>query len=68
MRILPFAVFSILVIYCLRNTRFTAAPFGAPEIIAVVLAAAILVWKRNNLLSIGISTAVYMFLLQVVFV
>lgn len=67
-RILPFAIISILVIYCLRNTRFIAAPFGAPEIIAVVLAAAIHVWKRNNLLSIGISTAVYMFLLQVVFV
>ena len=67
-RILPFAIISILVIYCLRNTSFTAAPFGAPEIIAVALAAAIHVWKRNNLLSIGISTVVYMFLLQVVFV
>lgn len=67
-RILPFAIISILVIYCLRNTSFTAAPFGVPEIIAVALAAAIHVWKRNNLLSIGISTVVYMFLLQVVFV
>lgn len=67
-RILPFAIISILVVYCLRGIDFTAMPFGAPEIIAVALTAVIHVWKRNNLLSIGISTVAYMIMLQFVFV
>ncbi|MEM1486353.1 AzlD domain-containing protein [Oscillospiraceae bacterium PP1C4] len=66
-RILPFAIISILVVYCLRGIDFTAVPFGLPEIIATLLVVVIHVWKRNNLLSIGISTAVYMFLVQCVF-
>ena len=48
----------------LRGIDFASVPFGAPEIIAVSLTVAIHVWKRNNLLSIGVSTTVYMLLLR----
>ena len=44
------------------------APHGAPELLAVALVAILHVWKRNNLLSIGLGTVFYMFLIQVVFV
>ena len=66
-RALPFAIISILVVYCLRGLELSAAPFGAPELIAVALTVALHVWKRNNLISIGVSTAVYMLLVQLVF-
>lgn len=67
-QVLPFAIISILVIYCLRGTDLTSAPFGAPELIGCLLAAGVHLWKRNNLLSIGISTVAYMVMVQFIFV
>ncbi len=57
----------MLVIYCLKDVRMTEAPFGAPEIIASALVAAVQAWKRNSLLSILAGTAAYMLLIQLVF-
>ena len=37
------------------------------ELIAVLVTAVLHVWKRNNLLSIGVGTVLYMFLIQAVF-
>ena len=51
----------MLVIYCLKNVSVLAAPFGLPEFIAVAAVIVLHVWKRNNLLSIGVGTALYMF-------
>ena len=65
--VLPTAVIGMLVIYCLKNVSVLAAPFGLPEFIAVAAVIMLHVWKRNNLLSIGAGTALYMFLIQVVF-
>ena len=65
--LLPGAIFAMLVIYCLKNVSVLAAPFGLPEFIAVAAFIMLHVWKRNNLLSIGAGTALYMFLIQVVF-
>ena len=66
-RVLTPAVIGMLVIYCLKNVSVLAAPFGLPEFIAVAAVIVLHVWKRNNLLSIGAGTALYMFLIQVVF-
>ena len=49
------------------NVSVLAVPFGLPEFIAVAVVIVLHVWKRNNLLSIGVGTALYMFLIQVVF-
>ena len=66
-RALPCAVMGMLVVYCLRSLDLTAAPFGAPEILAVAVCVGLHVWRRNTLLSIAGSTAVYMLLVQAVF-
>ncbi|MEF9941169.1 MAG: branched-chain amino acid transporter permease [Lachnospiraceae bacterium] len=66
-KVLTPAVIGMLVIYCLKSTPVLESPHGLPEIIAVVSVVILHVWKRNNLLSIGVGTALYMFLIQVVF-
>ena len=66
-RVLPPAIIGMLVVYCLKDTVVTAAPFGAPELIAGALVVALQAWKRNALLSILSGTAAYMLLVQLVF-
>ena len=66
-KVLTPAVIGMLVVYCLKNTPVREAPHGIPELIAVIVVAGLHVWKRNNLLSIGVGTVLYMFLIQAVF-
>ena len=66
-KVLTPAVIGMLVVYCLKNTQVMAAPYGIPEVISVITVAVLHVWKRNNLLSIGVGTVLYMVLIQVVF-
>lgn len=65
---LPPAVIAILVIYCFKSTDVFSFPHGLPELIAMLAVVFIHIWKRNNLLSIGSGTLLYMFLIQKVFV
>ena len=64
---LPYATMGLLVVYCLKGISLTAFPFGLPELFAVALIVALYWWKENSLLSIGVGTVFYMFLVQVVF-
>ena len=66
-KVLPYAIMGMLVIYCLKDISFTAAPFGAPELIGCAAVALLHSWKRNTLLSIGAGTVLYMLLVQLVF-
>ena len=66
-RLLPYAVMAMLVVYCLRNISFAAAPFGAPELISCAVVALLHVWKRSSILSILGGTVCYMLLVQLVF-
>lgn len=66
-KVLTPAVIGMLVVYCLKDTAVMRAPHGMPEAIAVLAVAALHVWKRNNLLSIGVGTILYMVLVQTVF-
>lgn len=61
------AVIGMLVIYCLKSSTILSPPYAVPEIISVATVIVLHVWKRNNLLSIGVGTVLYMFLIQVVF-
>jgi branched-subunit amino acid transport protein AzlD len=61
------AIIGMLVVYCLKNTKILEAPYGIPELISVVTVAVLHIWKRNNLLSIGVGTVLYMVLIQTVF-
>ncbi|MBR2718199.1 MAG: branched-chain amino acid transporter permease [Clostridia bacterium] len=65
-RVLPGAVFSLLVVYCLKNVSLLAAPHGLPEAIAIAVVAALHLWKRQMLLSIAGGTVCYMLLVQLV--
>ena len=66
-RFLPFAIMGLLLIYCLKEVSVAAYPFGLPEIIALAVVAALHIWKKNTLLSIGAGTVLYMVLVQAVF-
>ncbi len=66
-RVLPFAIMGMLVVYCLKDVSFLAAPFGAPELIGIAVVALLHIWKRNTLLSIGVGTVCYMLLVQFLF-
>ncbi len=66
-KVLTPAVIGMLVVYCLKTTDIIGPPHGLPELIAVTVVVLLHVWKRNNLLSIGVGTVLYMFLVQVVF-
>ena len=65
--VLPCAIMGMLVVYCLKDVSFLSTPFGLPELISCVVVAALHVWKRNSLLSIGGGTVCYMLLVQLVF-
>lgn len=66
-KVLTPAVIGMLVVYCLKATPVMDAPHGLPEAAAVAVTAGLHIWKRNNLLSIGAGTVLYMFLIQAVF-
>ena len=66
-KVLPPAVIGMLVVYCFKSVEIISAPFGLPELIAGAAVVLLHVWKRNNLLSIGTGTVLYMILVQYVF-
>lgn len=65
---LPAAVFSMLVVYCLKNISFVSGSHGLPELIAIAVVAGLHLWKKQTLLSIAAGTVVYMILVQKVFI
>ncbi len=66
-RVLPPAVFGLLVIYCLKNVSVFTGSHGVPELISIILVIVLHVWKRQMLLSIAGGTVCYMLLVQLVF-
>lgn len=66
-QLMPGAVFSLLVVYCLKNVNLLSGSHGIPEAIAIAAITAVHLWKRNTLISIATGTVVYMLLVQVVF-
>ena len=66
-RVLPGAVFGMLVIYCLKNVSIFDGSRGIPEAIATVFVIVLHLWKRQMLWSIAGGTFFYMLLVQWVF-
>ncbi len=64
---LPGAALGLLVIYCFKDVNVLAGAHGLPELISLVVIAALHLWRRNMLLSIGAGTAVYILLVNFVF-
>lgn len=66
-KVLPYAIIPILVVYCLKSVSVLKAPYGIPELIALIVVVCIHKWKHSTLLSILLGTMTYMFLVQTVF-
>lgn len=66
-RMLPSAVFGMLIIYCLKDVNFAGSFHGAPELLAISATIALHFLRRQMLLSIAGGTIVYMFLVQYIF-
>lgn len=66
-KVLPCAVFGMLVVYCLKNVSILSGTHGLPELLAIAVTAGLHLWKKNMLLSIAGGTIVYMLLVQLVF-
>ena len=62
------AVFGMLVVYCFKGVDILGGTHGLPELIAVGAVVALHLCFRKMLLSIACGTAVYMILLNLVFV
>ena len=65
---LPGAIFGMLVVYCLRGVDLLGPAHGLPELLAGAAVVGLHLWKKNTLLSIAVGTALYMVLVQAVFV
>ena len=63
-RVLPPAIMTVLVIYCLPETSFIEDPFGIPEIIASLLVIVLQLIRRIMYLSIVAGTVCYMILIR----
>ncbi len=66
-KVLPAAVFGLLVIYCLKNVDVMTGSRGLPELISIAAVTGLHLWKRNMLISIAGGTLCYMLLVQLVF-
>lgn len=64
---LPGAVFGMLVVYCLKDVSFLSGWHGLPQLIGILLTAALHLWKNNLLLSIAGGTVGYMLIVQTIF-
>ena len=67
-KVLPPAVFGMLVVYCLKNLNVTVAPYGAAELIGVFSVVILHLSFRKMLLSIAGGTVLYVLLVNFVFI
>lgn len=61
-KVLPSAIMTILVVYCLKDVNLFAGSRGVPELLAILVVVILHLWKKNTLLSIGAGTILYMML------
>lgn len=66
-KVLPAAVFGMLVVYSLKSVNILSGSHGIPELIALAAVTVLHIWKRQMLISIAGGTIVYMLLVQFVF-
>ena len=66
-RVLPAAIFGMLIVYCLKSVTPFAGNHGIPEAIAILVTVALHKWKHQTLISIAGGTLCYVLLVQLVF-
>ncbi|MDR0819175.1 MAG: AzlD domain-containing protein [Oscillospiraceae bacterium] len=58
----------MLIVYCLKNAAIIASPHGIPELLAILLVAALFLIFKNSLVAIAAGTIAYMLMVQLIFV
>lgn len=67
-KVLPAAMFGMLVVYCYKNLDVLSGYHGLPDSLAGVLVLVLHFWRKNMFLSIAAGTIFYMILVQRVFI
>lgn len=65
--LLPMAIMTSLVFYCLRDLDFSSGASFAPRLVACAVTAALHLWRGSAMLSIAGGTVCCMLLTQLVF-
>jgi len=63
-KVLPPAVMSMLVIFCLKDTAFASLWGFIPQLVASAVVVLSYLWKKNSLISIILGTAVFMVMIR----
>lgn len=66
-KMLPMAIITTLIFYCVRNVEFSAAAEWAPQLISCAVTALLHLWRGSTMLSIAGGTVCCMVLTQFVF-
>ena len=67
-KVLPAAMFGMLVVYCYKNINWDTQAYGLADFIAGAVTLLLHFYKKNMFISISIGTIFYMCLVQFVFV
>ena len=65
---MPFDVHGALLVAVVAGVDLLGPTHGLPELLAGAAVVGLHLWKKNTLLSIAVGTALYMVLVQAVFV
>lgn len=66
-KVLPAAVFGLLVVYCLKDVSLLQGSHGLPELISLAVVILLHLWQHRMLLSVAGGTVCYMVLVQTIF-
>lgn len=66
-KVLPSAVFGMLIIYCLKDVSLFSGNHAIPELFCISVTVILHLLKRNMLLSVAGGTILYMLLLRFIF-
>lgn len=67
-KVLPYSIMGMLVVYALKDIKFTSGSEYLPELITIGIIYIVHKLRKNNLFSIGIGTITYMLLVQFIFI
>ena len=67
-KVLPGAVFAMLLVYSLKDVTILSGSHGIPELIGIAVTVGLHLWKKQMMISMAGGTIVYMLLVQLVFV
>lgn len=66
--VLPAAVFGMLVVYCLKNVDITSGYRGLPEFVGIAVTMLLHKFFNKTLVSIAGGTAIYLVLVNLIFI